>query len=159
MLQQQLMFILNNFPLVMCLVATLNALLSPVKFNRRLYWGMLFFTVGWSDLWEFMRYIFLLLETPHYIPQTAEQLALANLALGVSAIIASFASWSYRAAVTTTTTIYLWGSAAHNLFHALSTHHITQGGNTLWTNCLIPLILLLLLALTHTPQRNNRIYF
>ena len=82
------------------------------------------------------------------------EVALANLALGVAGIIAAFANWAYRAGVVTVTTVFLWGLQLDIFIRLLSAATLTTGnaGTILWTDILIPLLMLILLPLTYPKK-------
>lgn len=159
-------FITNNFPLFMCGLAIVFAILIPANFNRRFFTCMLFFVVGIGGIWDFVQHNPHLQQfTPHSIDWQANPLelpyALANLAVGLSGLIATFANWSYRAAIVGVTSVWLWGSAAFQIDQMIYSQHFTlpNNGSILLTNLLIPLILIILLILSYEKKVTDTIYY
>lgn len=165
MLDKSLYFILSNFPLCMCIFSLLIALSSHNKFNHRFFTCLLFFAVGLGGIWGFIMHAFFSSITTNNIGWKASpfefEIALANLALGVAGIIAAFANWSYRAAVVTVTTVFLWGAASGHIYQIIISGNLNPGnaGAILWTDILIPLLLLILLPLTYLKKSDNIIYY
>lgn len=158
-------FIFNNFPLLMCILAILFALIVPAKFNQRFFSCMLFFVIGIVGIWDFAQHNSYLQQiTPHPIGWEHNSLelpfAMANLALGVAGIIASFANWSYRASVVTIASIWLLGNAAFQIDQMIYAQNFNlNNGSILLTNLLIPLILIILLFLGYERRDNSTIYY
>ncbi len=159
-------FITNNFPLLMCGLAILFALMIPANFNRRFFSCMLFFVIGIGGIWDFTQHNPLLQQfTPHATNWQSNPLelpfAVANLALGISGVIASFANWSYRAAIVSISTVWLWGSAAFQIEQMIYTHSFSLPNHSsiLLTNLLIPLILIILLIISYEKKDTNTIYY
>lgn len=158
-------FILSNFPLVMCISAIIIAALNPYNFNRRLYFCMLLFGVGFSGIWGFvMHALFSQIASQNigWKPSQFEfEVALANLALGIGGLIAAFASSSYKAAIVTITTIFLWGAAGGHIYQIIQSRNFNPGnaGSILWTDMLIPLILIFLAFKIHNYHDKNIIYY
>lgn len=165
MQMQTISFIFNNFPLLMCVLAILFALMVPTKFNQRFFSCMLFFVIGIGGLWDFAQHNSYLLQlAPHQSGWQQNPLelpfAMANLALGVSGIIASFANWSYRAAVVTISSIWFLGCALFQIDQMIYTQHFNlNNGSILLTNLLIPLILIILLIFGYEKRDNSTIYY
>ncbi len=165
MLDKVLYFILSNFPLCMCILSLLIALTSHSKFNQRFFACLLFFAVGFGGIWGFIMHAFFDSIASNNIGWKANpfefEVALANLALGVAGIIASFANWSYRAAVVTVTTVFLWGAATGHIYQIIISGNFNPGnaGPILWTDILIPLLMLILLPLTYPRKSDDIIYY
>lgn len=165
MQMQTTSFIFNNFPLLMCVLAILFALMVPTKFNQRFFSCMLFFVIGIGGIWDFAQHNSYLQQiTPHPLGWEHNPLelpfAMANLGLGVSGIIASFANWSYRAAIVSTASVWLLGNAVFQIDQMVYTQNFNlNNGSILLTNLLVPLILIILLALSYNRKDSSTIYY
>ena len=159
-------FITNNFPLFMCGLAILFALMIPANFNRRFFTCMLFFVIGLGGVWDFIQHNPLLQQfTPHATNWQSNPLelpfALANLAIGIAGLIAAFANWAYRAAIVSITSIWLWGSAAFQIDQMVYAQNFSLPNHSsiFLTNLLIPLILIILLIISYEKKDTNTIYY
>ncbi len=165
MLEQTIKLFLENFPIIMYISAIVLSLFSGGQTHKRLFTLMLFMAVGLSGVWGFTMHVFFPAIASQQIGWQANsfefEVGLANLALGITGIVAAFASWSYRAAVTTVTTIFLWGAAFGHIRQIILLHNYNPGnaGTILISDILIPLTLLILLALNYTQVRKDLIYF
>ncbi len=165
MLDKVIYFVISSFPLCMCILSLLIALSSRNKFNQRLFACLLFFAVGLGGVWGFVMHAFFSSISSQNIGWQASpfefEVALANLALGIAGIIASFANWSYRAAVVTVTTVFLWGAASGHVYQIIISGNFNPGnaGSILWTDILIPLLMLILLPLTYPRKSDDVIYY
>lgn len=165
MTEQIISFFLSNIPLVMCALAIIIAALIPTNFNNRLFVCMLFFAVGISGIWEFAKHTFDLQFPFNNIgsePSFVEfEMGLAYLGIGLGGIIAVFANWFYRAAIVTVTTTLLWGTGLWQIYQMVQHPGVINGDQNLalWTNILIPLILIILLIATYKKKTDELIYF
>lgn len=165
MQMQTTSFIFNNFPLLMCVLAILFALMIPTKFNQRFFSYMLFFVIGIGGIWDFAQHNSYLQQiTPHPIGWEHNPLelpfAMANLGLGVAGIIASFANWSYRAAVVTISSIWFLSCATFQIDQMIYAQNFNlNNGSILLTNLLVSLILIILLILGYEKKDNSTIYY
>lgn len=155
---------LANFPLVMLILAFLYALIIPGKLAARLFAAMLFLCVGAGGIWGFVMHCFFTKIAAGNIGWASSpfefEVALANLALGITGLIAVFANWSFRAAVVVFTTVFLWGAAGGHIYQALLAGNFNPGntGSILWTDIFIPLCLLLLLPFNYKNPVINPYY-
>ena len=165
MLEQTIKIFLENFPIIMYILAIVISLFSGGVSSKRMFALMLFMAVGLSGVWGFIMHVFFPAIASKDIGWQANsfefEVGLANLGLGISGIIAAFAPWGYRAAVTTVTTIFLWGAAIGHIKQIILLHNYSPGnaGTILITDILIPLTLLVLLAISYTRVRKDLIYF
>jgi len=165
MLEQTIKLFLENFPIIMYISAIVLSLFSGRFSSKRMFALMLFMAVGLSGVWGFIMHVFFSDIASAHIGWQANsfefEVGLTNLALGVSGLIAAFGSWGYRAAVTTVTTIFLWGAAIGHIKQIILLHNYSPGnaGTILITDILIPLTLLILLAISYTRVRKDLIYF
>jgi hypothetical protein len=165
MLEQTIKLFLENFPIIMYISAIVLSLFSGGQTHKRLFTLMLFMGVGLSGVWGFIMHVFFPAIASQQIGWQANsfefEVGLANLALGVSGLIAAFGSWGYRVAVTTVTTIFLWGAAIGHIRQIILLNNYSPGnaGTILITDILIPLTLLILLAISYTRVRKDLIYF
>ena len=165
MIGQIIKLFLENFPIIMYVLAIVISLFSGGISSKRMFALMLFMAVGLSGIWGFAMHVFFPSIASKDIGWQANsfefEVGLANLGLGISGIIAAFASWGYRAAVTTVTTTFLWGAAIGHIRQIILLHNYNPGnaGTILVTDILIPLTLLILLAISYTRVRKDLIYF
>jgi hypothetical protein len=89
------------------------------------------------------------------------EVALTNLAFGLGGLTAAFASRAYQFAVTLMTTTFLWGAAGYHIKQIIISHNFNPGnaGSILWTDILIPLLLITLLILDRSSRAKNPIYY
>ena len=165
MLGQTIEILLANFPLIMYILAVVIALFSGVKTSKILFTLVLFLCVGLAGIWGFVMHAFFAEIASANIGWQANpfefEVAIANLALGIGGIIAAFSSWSYRAAITTVTTVFLWGAAIGHVHQMITLHNFNPGnaGTIFLTDILIPVTLLILLGLNYHRTRKDLIYF
>ena len=71
------------------------------------------------------------------------EVALANLAFGISGIVATLSSRTYKVAVALMTTIFLWGATLGHIHQIIILHNYSAGnaGTILLTDILIPALL------------------
>lgn len=157
--------ILTNFPLIMLILSILYGVIIPGKIAARLFGIMLFLCVGISGIWGFVMHCFFSQLASGNIGWAKSpfefEVSLANLALGVTGVIAAFANWSFRFAVVLFTTVFLWGAAGGHIYQAILTNDFNPGntGSILWTDILIPLILLVLLPFNYKKSDQGVIYY
>ncbi len=85
-----------------------------------------------------------------------QQLANVNLAFGVLGIMSIFYREYFWLATILGFAIWILGDGIHHLFHALVKKNLSQGniGVPLWTDFIVPIVLLVLLYLYHQSARN-----
>jgi len=147
MLQDAIVYILRNFPLTMLILALLTPMLGRAHFKKRLCSAMFLFPVGFAGVWGFVMHAFYPEIASNTIGWQASpfelEVALANLAFGVTGIIAALSSRGYKIAVALMTTIFLWGAALGHIQQIIIAHNYSPGnaGTILFTDILIPLLL------------------
>lgn len=165
MSMQNINFIANNFPLLMCVLATIFALLIPAKFNQRFFSCMLFFVIGLGGIWDFAQHNpYLQQIVPHPINWEQNSLeipfAMANLALGASGIISTFTNWFYRASVVLMASIWFLGCAAFQLDQMITANNFhLNDGTIILTNLIVPIILIILLIINYQKTDKDVIYY
>lgn len=153
--------ILQNFPLVMLALATLIALAKSENFFNRWVWALFIFPVGLGGIWGFIGHTFYAeavsaeigWKTSHF----EYEVAIANLAMGIMGIIASFASSGYKKATATLVTIFLLGAAAGHIHEIVYAHNMHPGnsGSILWTDILIPVLVWIAILFSKEKQPNQ----
>ena len=147
MLQEAIVYILRNFPLTMLILALLTPMLGRTHFKKRFCTAMFLFPVGFAGVWGFVMHAF--------YPEVASnaigwqespfelEVALANLAFGISGIVAALSSRAYKAAVALMTSIFLWGATLGHIHQIIMLHNYSTGnaGTILLTDILIPALL------------------
>jgi hypothetical protein len=160
-MKSAIIFALHNFPLVMLVLSIFIAFAKSGNFFNRLCFAVLFFAVGLSGLWGFIFHVFYANITSAYIGWQTNpfeyEIGIANLAMGITGIIASFSSIGYKKATATFVSILLIGAAighVHQIF-ILKNFHPGNAGSILWTDLLIPLILWLAVLCNREKQPNQ----
>ncbi|MFN7093816.1 MAG: DUF6790 family protein [Burkholderiales bacterium] len=152
-------YLLHNFPLVMLILALLLAILNLSNFAKKFSQYIFALPIGLSGIWGFVMHAF--------FPQLASaaigwesspfefEVAIANLAIGISGLFASRGSRGYRAATATTVSIFLWGAALGHLYQMLAINNFNPGnaGSIFWTDILIPFTAWFALLLTEKEAK------
>jgi hypothetical protein len=139
--------ILNNFPLMMLIISLVVAFSHRDGFFNRLLFSMLILNVGLCGIWGFIMHGFFSDLTSNYIGWTPSpfeyEVAIANLGIGITGIIAAFSSHSYKKSIITFVSIFLLGAAFGHIYQIHTLHNFNPGnaGTILWTDILIPVFL------------------
>src|SRR5579863_2255147 len=160
-MKSAIIFILHNFPLVMLLLSVLIAFAKSGNFFNRLCWAVLFFAVGFSGIWGFIFHVLYPNITSAYIGWQTNpfeyEVGIANLAMGITGIIASFSSAGYKKATATFVIILLFGAAIGHIHQIIVLNNWNPGnaGSILWTDILIPLVLWFAVLFSREKQINQ----
>jgi len=159
-------WVMENFRLVMFLLAVVMVLSHKLFLARRLpfveivYRWFILLPVGITALYAFAMNAFSPEFTAAMIGWQSSPFqfdaAMANLSVGVIAILSFHASYGFRLATVLGNTIWLWGRAITQayLMAAHYTFSLTNAGSWFWIDVSIPLILLLCIAgLRNTSRR------
>lgn len=128
--------------------------IEPDGRARALLGWMLLLPVGLGALWAFTGHAFYPDRVSRFIgwaPSPYEfEVAVANLGIGVSAVLAFRAGWGFRAATVTFTSCFLLGAAFGHVRQMLATGDFAPGnaGAVFWLDILLPTTCLVLLAST-----------
>jgi len=156
--------VLGNFGLVMFILATVIALFHKIFWWRTLslseiiYRWFSLLPLGITSLYLFGMHMFY----PGYIAAILGwanspfqfEVAIANLAFGLIAIISFRASYGFRLATVIGTTCWLWGNALTSIYQmAMNNHFVFDvAGPWCWLDILVPLLLILSLKRIHRPN-------
>ena len=154
---QCIAFFLSHIPLEMIglgiLLSIIHAMTSRADKTTDFTLGILLFcTVGVTGIWGFIMHAFFASFTSQFIgwaPSPFEfEVALANLGLGLTGLIALWRQFDFRLAVVISATCFLWGAAAGHLYQSITVHNFAAGntGAILYTDIIIPLLLWLVIA-------------
>ncbi len=142
----------------MLLLSVLIAFSKSGNFFNRLCWALLVFPVGIGGFWGFIGHVFYSETISSYIGwQTSPfefEVGMANLAMGVTGIIASFSSAGYKKATATFVSIFLFGAAIGHIHQIIVENNLHPGnvGSILWTDILIPIILVIAILFSKEKQ-------
>jgi len=109
--------------------------------------------VGISGIWGFVFHAFFPDLSASYIgwkPSPFQfEVAVANLGIGVTGLIAFKASSGFRWATAISVVCFLWGAAGGHIYQMIKHHNFSPGnaGLIFYTDIFIPLTLIVLLAL------------
>lgn len=170
MLEQWITYTLNNFGLVMFLLAVIIVLIDwPIqKFRRRasffeiLYRWVAFLPLGITSIYAcIMHAVFPSIAAATIGWQLSPfqfEVAMANLGFGMIAFLSFNANYSFRTAVVIANTFWLWGDAVGHIYQMIMHHNFAVGnaGSWFWMDILIPLILILCM-LRMKPQAEQPI--
>lgn len=154
-------FIAQNFPLVMLLLSVLIAFAKSGNFFNRLCFATLIFAVGFSGLWGFIFHVFHTETASSYIGWQSNpfeyEVGIANLAMGISGIIASFSSVGYKKGTATFVSVFLLGAAIGHIHQIILFNNLSPGnsGSILWTDILIPIILWIAILFSKEKQTSQ----
>lgn len=155
MLQEYVPWALANFGLMMFVLAVFFAILHKLVCFRRVsvseavYRWMAFFAVGVTAIYAFIMHAFYSDFTAAVIgwQNTPFQfeVAIANLAFGLMAILSFRASCGFRLATILGVTCWLWGDAVGHIFQMITQNNFTIGnaGSWFWLDILVPFVLIL----------------
>jgi hypothetical protein len=160
-MKSAIIFILHNFPLVMLLLSILVAFAKSGNFFNRLCMAVLIFSVGFSGFWGFIFHAFYDQTASAYIGWQTNpfeyEVGIANLAMGITGIIASFSSAGFKKATATFVSILLFGAAVGHIHQIIVLNNWNPGnaGSILWTDILIPIVLWSSILFSSEKQTNQ----
>ena len=145
---------LTNFSLVALIIAIVfiffhHRINPQLAESEIVYRWVSFFALGVAALYAFVIHAFFPAVAAHSIgwPTSPFQyeIAVANLAIGIIAILSFTSHFSFRLATTIAAIIWLWGDAGNHLYQLIRFHNFAPGnaGSWLMTDLVIPLILII----------------
>lgn len=155
--------ILENFSLSMLVLALLfiafhKLIRRHVPDGEIVYRWISFFALGITSIYAFMMHAFFPVLAARNIGWATSpfqmEVAIANLAIGVVAILSFNASYSFRLAVVVVSLVWLWGDAINHLHQIAVFNNLSPGnaGSWLFTDAFVPLILLFSIRRLRTVQ-------
>jgi len=146
--------VLANFGVAMLILAGIFILFHRL-FSRRtsqyeiIYRWIAFFAVGFTGLYTFILHAF----APDFTAWTIGwpnspfqfEVAVADLAFGLLAILSFCASYGFRLATVIGVTCWLWGDALGHIYQMVVNNNYTFGnaGSWFWLDILLPIILII----------------
>lgn len=148
--------ILNNFGLALLILAVLIAIIDwPIaRFRKKHDFYEVFFRwivllpLGIASLYGFIMHAFFPVSTAALIGWTNSpfqfEVAMANLGIGIIAVIAFRASYGFRLATVIASACWLWGDALGHIYQmaAHQNYQLGNSGSWLWMDLIIPAILI-----------------
>lgn len=147
-------WVLKNFSLAMLILAILFILLHKlirrhVPDSEIVYRWLAFFALGLSSLYAFVMHAFFPELAAKSIGWAVSpfqyEVAMANLAIGVIAILSFNASFGFRLATVIAAVFWLWGDAAGHIYQMVQFHNFNTGNAGSWfiMDIIIPLMLII----------------
>ena len=164
MLAETVNYVLQNFPLTMLVLALILPMLSRGNFKGVFCRCMFMLPIGLGGIWGFIMHAFYPELASSYIgwqPSQFEfEVALTNLAFGVTGILAGLNSKPYKYAVAMMVSIFLWGAAAGHIQQIVTLHNYNSGnaGLILFTDMVLPLTLWISILMLPAKSRNESGY-
>lgn len=149
---------LGNFSLFMFLVAVVLIVLNRLCCCRKhscseaSYRYMAFFALGLTSLYSFVMHAFFPGFTASVIGWHTSpfqfEVAMANLAIGIVAVLSVWRGQGFRWAIVIAATIWLWGDALGHIQQMIMHHDYAAGnaGSWFYMDVLIPVVLLMSLC-------------
>lgn len=146
---------LSNFALSMFILSLFFMLLNRLITRGRVsgaeiaYRWTALFTLGVTSVYAFIMHAFfqdIASAAIGWSPSPFEyEVAMANLAIGVIAILSFNASYNFRLAVVIGATIWLWGDATGHIYQLIKNQNYSIGnvGSWFWMDLYIPLLLII----------------
>lgn len=167
MLEETCKWIFSNFGLFMFIVAIFFMLLHRLIDRNEapfevLYRWFALFPLGVTAIFAAIMHAFF----PEFTAETIGwqntpfqfEVAMANLAFGVIAILSFKASYGFRLATVISTTCWLWGDALGHIYQ-INVHHDFAPGNAgswLYMDMFLPVILILAVVKLKQSQTSKR---
>lgn len=156
-MDEWLPFVLTNFNVVMFALAMIfiifhRMFVRHISENEIIYRWMAVFALGCTLIYTFVMHAFYPNITAISIgwPPSPFQyeVAIADLAFGVLAILSFRASYGFRLATVVGNTIWLWGDAIGHIIQMVTYHNFSVGnaGSWFWMDIIIPIILIICLT-------------
>ncbi|MHB1948086.1 MAG: DUF6790 family protein [Gammaproteobacteria bacterium] len=147
--------ILMNFGPVMFIVAVIFILMHSIfkkpetsKYDLIYRW-IAFFALGFTSIYAFVMHAFFANMAAATIGWQASpfqlEVAMADLAIGVIAVLSFYNNYGFRLATVISSTILFWGDAVGHVRQMIIAHNYTIGnaGSWLVMDILIPIILII----------------
>jgi hypothetical protein len=148
-------FVLSHVPFMGLILAFIFGSVYALKHpdnKKEGYLSYLFlFTVGLTGIWGFVMHAFFPSIADKFIGWLYSpfefEVAVANLGMGLTGLIAFRAGYSFRLATVIFASCFGWGAAIGHLYQMLAHHNFAAGnaGLIFYTDIIIPLLLWLLL--------------
>ncbi len=145
---------LSHFDMLMFDVALVVIICHRLLVGRRrpvadiVYRWMILFAVGFTGIYAFVMYVFMgpMVATNLGWPLSPFQyeVGIANLVIGVIAILSFNASAGFRLATVIAATLWLWGDATIHYYQLMKTQSLSlsQVGSWFWMDLLVPIFLI-----------------
>jgi len=159
----------QNFGFVMFILAVLCILVNrmtapPYMMNAEIvYRWIALLPVGITSLYAFMLHAFfpvISASSIGWLPSPFQfEVAMANLAFGIIAILSFKASYGFRLATTIALVIWYWGDAVGHSYQIIRFHNLSAGnaGTWFWLDLFLPIILLVSILRLKQAQKPFRI--
>ncbi|WP_147470750.1 DUF6790 family protein [Legionella jordanis] len=160
-------YFFSNFGLMMLILAILlimiNLLLAKhPSFAEICFRWLSLLALGFTSIYAFGMHAFFPAMTAHQIGWKTSpfqfEVAMANLAFGITAILAFKASFGFRLAMVIGSSCWLWGNALGHVAQMLihDNYSIGNTGSWFWMDIIVPLLLIFCLFYTdHNVSRNT----
>ncbi len=154
MMTDTIVLILRDFGLCMLILALIfifiNRLASrSISFFEIVYRWVSLFPLGFTAIYAFVMHA----AYPNFTAATIGwsnspfqyEVAMADLAFGVLAILSFRASYGFRLATVIGSTVWLWGDASGHIYQMITQQNFTVGnaGSWFWMDIIIPIILII----------------
>lgn len=167
MFKNILNYALQDLTLTLLLIAVFLPMIGKKTLIKKRIAALVFILpVGVSSLWSFIYYVAYgsVPNMDSSITNIFEfQLAIINLAIGVSGILAGFFNRSYKAAIALIMTILLWGTAIDFIYQVASydSIYVSSFGSNFYTDIILPIVMWVCIIITNDkevdPQRGLRV--
>jgi len=157
--------VLSNFSLTLLtlwLIASIFlAIFSKSNLSGKVLAYFFFFNLGLSGLYGGFIHIAYGDMIAKFIgwPQSPFQIevGVANLAFGVTGLLACFASYGFRLATLINFAVFLWGAAIGHIYQMVEHGNFAPGnaGVIFWTDIFLPLLGFILLYKANSYERNR----
>lgn len=163
-----LIFIISNFTLTFFVIGLIFTVLSLIfqgkprlksVYIHTTFSYFLLFNIGFSFLYNFIMHVFFGQIAAQFIgwSQSPFQLEVgfASLGFGIVGIISFWTEIGFRSAAIIGPSIFLWGAAGGHIYQMVMSNNFAPGnvGVIFWTDILIPILGLSLLALEYKNPR------
>jgi hypothetical protein len=153
MLANMIAFLLRNLPAVLLAVALVLGLLGRSRGDgpARLLGWILLLPIGVTGLWAGIAHVaFPQVAAAHIGWQTSPfqfEVGMADLAVGVTAVVASWRGWEFRAAAICAASIFLLGDAVGHVHQMIAAGNFAPGnaGVPFYMDVICPLLAIFLL--------------
>ena len=155
-------FILSNFTftllltwMLVCLFIIIFNKKSKKPLSEKILAYFLFFNLGISGIYGFVMHVFYGEFIARFIGWTQSpfqaEVGFANLAFGITGILAFFGNFGFRLATLIGFACFLWGAAAGHVYQMIAHHNFAPGnaGFIFWTDIFMPALGFLLLFINY----------
>jgi hypothetical protein len=145
--------VLTNLPALLLAVALLIAFLGRTdRLSERVLRWVLLLPIGFSGIWAALFHVFFASTAASDIGwQTSPfqyEVGMADLAIGVTAVLAFWRSIPFKAAATIAASIFLLGDAVGHVHQMIAAHNFASGnaGVPFYSDVFVPLIAIVALV-------------